>query len=139
MTRPLTVCLRPGVLPAVELGVIGGFRRKSVRMSLSSGRGSEILPKEEPERRRSVECADGLRAWPKQQTPSSAKKIPRASPGKNPARTAVAGNLLQLCVTGIKVVEGEEVVVGFALEEADGVLVAEVVGLVLDPVIGETL
>jgi hypothetical protein len=40
---------RVGVLRVVE-GVGGGLRRKSVRMSLV-GCGSEMFPKEEPERR----------------------------------------------------------------------------------------
>lgn len=107
-------------------------------MSLSSGCGSEILPKEDPERRRSWVLEAGLRAWPKQHTPRRTRKIPTARPGKNPAKIAGAGNLLQVCVTGIKVVDGEEVVVGFALEEEVGVPVGEVVDVVLEEiVIGE--
>jgi len=44
------VFLREGALPLLE-GVGGGLRRKSVRMC-SLGWGSEMFPKEEPERRR---------------------------------------------------------------------------------------
>ena len=39
-----------GTLPAVVEGVGGGLRRKSVRMSVV-GWGSDMFPKEEPERR----------------------------------------------------------------------------------------
>lgn len=87
-------------------GVCGGLRRKSVRMSLRLlGWGSEMFPKEEPLRLRSAL----RRREPRMQTPAMVSRIPAARPGKNPTRTAVAGNLLHSwgMITGV-FVEGEE-------------------------------
>lgn len=93
--------LLSGVLPAVEDGVIGGFLRKSVRMSSCIGCGSEmnVLPKEEPERRRSFAEAF-LAREPRMQSNRRVTSIPRVIPGRKPARKMGTGNLLVVAVTG---------------------------------------
>jgi len=52
-----------------------------------------MLPKDDPELRR---AALFRRRAPRRQTPASESKIPAASPGKKPARTAPIGKLSQL-------------------------------------------
>jgi hypothetical protein len=86
---------REGVLFVVE-GVAGAFRRKSVRMS-PVGWGSEIFPKEEPERRLLI-CFS-RRRLPQNQAQITVRVIPRASPGKKPASTAATGILFPCAAT----------------------------------------
>lgn len=119
-----TVCRRSGVLATIVDGVWGGFRRKSVLMSLL-GWGSEMLPKEEPLRLR----AAFRRREPRMQTPAIESRIPAARPGKKPARTAVVGNLLQAGVitTGV-FVEGDEDEVEVGADEGFVNLVVEDAG-----------
>lgn len=85
-----TVGWRETIVLASVDGVCGGFRRKSVRMSLW-GCGSEMFPKEEPLWRR-----DALRPRrPMKQTLAAERSTPRRRPGKKPTSMAVTGNLLQ--------------------------------------------
>jgi len=118
-TRVIVFC-RLGVLGAPVEGVEGCLRRKSVLMSAAMGCGSEMLPKEEPLCRRV-----DLRRWaPKRQIDATVRSAPATSPGKNPTRTAVAGNLSHdSAVSG-----AVPFVVVTGTTDADCVLVEEVVG-----------
>ncbi len=101
---------RDGALPLVVEGEAGGLRRKSVRMSLL-GCGSEMFPKDEPERRR-----DSLRRRaPRRQMLASVRTTPRKSPGKKPTRIAGMGNLLHSVVRVVDVFmeDAGDVDVGF--------------------------
>jgi hypothetical protein len=75
------------------------------------GWGSEMFPKEEPLCRR----AAFRRLAPRRQILATVSRIPSSSPGKKPASTAKAGNLLQCAVRGVTVVFGD------GEDEVDGV------------------
>lgn len=113
--RERTRCTPVIRLSAVLDGVWGGFRRKSVRMSLL-GCGSLMLPKEEPLRRRS----ELRRRAPRRQTLAIVRRMPSSRPGKKPTRTAPTGNLSQWETVQLAV----GVAPGFA--EVVGTMVVEV-------------
>jgi hypothetical protein len=115
---------RVGVEEAPVDGVVGGLRRKSVRISpplAPLGWGWEISPNDEPLCRRVdlVRCVAR-----KRHSDASVRRTPATRPGKNPTRTAGVGNLLQDAVA--RGVVPFEFVTG--ITEADCVLVEEVVG-----------
>lgn len=129
-TRRPPVRRLSGLLDAVVDGVCGCFRRKSVRISPTElGCGSEILPNDEPLRLR---AAAFLRLAPRIQTLARESNIPRARPGKNPARTAVTGNFAHTGDTTNGVSVGEGVFV-----EGDDVVVEEVLIDVVELDVGE--
>lgn len=83
------------------------------------GCGSEIVfPNEEPDLR----LAPFLRCAPRRQIPATARRIPRARPGKKPARIAAPGNLEH--VSEVAVVLSEEEV--DVVEDAGDMVVEEV-------------
>jgi hypothetical protein len=105
------VFLREGV-PFVVEGVGGGLRKKSVRMS-PVGWGSEMFPKEDPERR--LLMSFSRRRLPQNQAQITVRVMPMASPGKKPASTAATEILLPCAATGVAAVE-EDVEAGFEEE-----------------------
>ena len=104
-------------------GVAGCLRRKSVRISpplAALGCGSEMFPNEEPLCRRFALWRRAAR----RHTLASVRNTPAKRPGKNPTRTAMAGNLLQYAAA--KGVVPFEIVIG--ITDAARVLVEDVVG-----------
>ncbi len=93
------------------------------------GWGSEIFPKEEPLWRR----AAFRRLAPRRQILATVSRIPSRSPGKTPARTAVAGNLLEFAVRGVTAVFGD------GEDEVDGVANWGVAAPVEDGVLKEDI
>ena len=120
----LMVVRRVGVEEAPVDGVVGGLRRKSVRISpplASLGWGWEMSPNDEPLCRR-VDLARWVAR--KRHSDASVRRIPATRPGKKPTRTADVGNLLQdASARGVVPFE-----FATGITEAGCVLVEEVVG-----------
>jgi hypothetical protein len=93
-----------------------------------------VLPNEEPERRRSLaEVFFAREREPRMQIIKRVRRIPRATPGRKPARKMETGNLLVVAVRGAVLFEEEDVLVllGFEVLDEVDVLVGEVVEVVL--------
>ena len=114
-----TVFRRMGVEEAPDEGVAGCLRRKSVRMSVPLGWGSEMLPKEDPLCLREEVFR---RDTPRMHIADTVRRIPAMKPGKNPTSIARAGNLSQVSFVGIV-----PFVFVTGTTEADCVLIKEVV------------